>query len=76
MKKKYRTFDNAPLSIIDEKALSQLEELKVECSCGHKTIMPVYLDTTICSYCKKRIKNNTKLYFMYKLRKELKNSGK
>ena len=62
--------------IIDEKALSEFEKLKVQCVCGHKTIMPVYQDSTICSFCGKRIKNNTKLYFLYKLRKEINKNEK
>ena len=56
-------------SIIDDKALSELEKLKVKCVCGHTKIMPVYLDTTICNFCKRKIYNNTKMYFMYKVRK-------
>lgn len=64
-------------NIIDEKALSELEKLKVKCVCGHTKIMPVYQDTTICTYCKRKIHNNTKMYFMYKLRKEInKNESK
>lgn len=74
MKSKY--FEMKIKNIVDEKALSELEELKVKCECGHSMVMPVYIDSKICSYCGKKVKNNTKLYFMYKLRKELKNSGK
>lgn len=58
-------------NIVDDKALSELEKLKVLCVCGHKTIMPVYQDFAICKYCKRKLYNNTKLYFMYKVRKEL-----
>lgn len=58
-------------NIIDEKALSELENLKVKCECGHSIIMPVYKDVQICDHCGRKIKNNTKLYFKYKLRKEL-----
>ena len=65
-----------PKGIVDEKALSELENLKVKCVCGHKMIMPVYLDSTICTYCGKKVKNNTKLYFLYKLRKEINKNEK
>ena len=63
-------------NIIDEKALSELEKLKVKCECGHTKIMPVYQDTAICEFCKRKIYNNTKMYFMYKLRKEIKKNEK
>lgn len=53
-----------------------LAELKVKCKCGHVKTMPVFLDSTICNQCGNKIKNNTKAYFMYKLRKELKKNEK
>lgn len=62
-------------NIIDKDALSELEKLKVKCTCGHSIVMPVYKDTHICEYCGKKVRNNTKLYFMYKMRKELKKDG-
>lgn len=65
-------YEPATKSIIEKRALSELEKLKVECVCGHKTIMPVYQDYAICKYCRRKIFNNTKYYFMYKVRKELK----
>lgn len=47
--------------------------LRVMCPyCQHKNRIPVFLDEKICYWCHKKIKNNTKLYFMYKLRKEMK----
>ena len=58
-------------NIIDEKALSELEKLKVKCECGHTKIIPVYQDYVICRFCKRKVYNNTRLYFMYKMRKEL-----
>lgn len=51
----------------------QLKHLLVRCSCGHTMMMPVQEDSTICTHCGKKVLNNTKLHFMYKLRKELKN---
>ena len=51
----------------------QLKHLIVKCKCGHMMLMPVQQDFKICSYCGHKVLNNTKLYFLYKLRKELKN---
>ena len=53
-----------------------MEELKVKCTCGHTTVMPVFVDKKICSYCGNIVKNNTKAYFIYKMRKELIKSEK
>ena len=74
-KKSYENFEKIK-NIIDPKALSELEKLKVQCDCGHKVVMPVYLDTMICDYCGRKIRNNTKSYFMYKMRKELQKNEK
>ena len=59
-----------------EKLQDNLAELRVKCQCGHTKTMPVFLDSTICNQCGNKIKNNTKAYFMYKLRKELKKNEK
>lgn len=64
-------YENKIKNIIDPKALSELEKLKVKCPCGHSMVMPVYLDYMICDYCGRKVLNNTKLHFMYKVRKEL-----
>ena len=73
---KSATYEYKTKNIIDEKALTELEQLKVKCVCGHTQIMPVYQDKTICTHCNKKIKNNTKLYFLYKMRKALKKNEK
>ena len=69
MKNKYYSGRIKPKD--DEKMLSELDKLKVKCDCGHIVIMPVYQDKTICSFCGKKITNNTKLHFLYKMRKEI-----
>jgi Zn finger protein HypA/HybF involved in hydrogenase expression len=55
---------------------SEMANLKVTCKCGHKEIMPVYVDKTRCSHCNRTLYNNTKAYFKYKMRKELENGKK
>lgn len=58
------------------KYLDSLQVLKVKCpNCGHSSVMPVFVDTKICSHCKHKIQNNTKEYFNYKLRKTIENKG-
>lgn len=46
--------------------------LKVECKCGTKHMMPVWMHTAICRNCGKKIRNNTKEYFKYQARKKIK----
>lgn len=62
--------------LIDDKLFSEFEEIKVKCICGHKTVMPVYVDKSVCSHCKRTVINNSRAYFKYKLRKELKKHEK
>jgi len=56
----------------DKKALSEETNLRVQCPyCKHKNMIPVFLDEKLCYWCNRKIKNNTELYFKYKLRKEI-----
>jgi ribosomal protein L37AE/L43A len=56
----------------DTKRIETYTNIKVKCPrCGHTQVIPVYLDSNNCSYCGKKLRNNTRLYFKYKLRKEL-----
>lgn len=58
------------------KLANAMAELKCQCSnCGHKEVIPVQVDSKVCSYCGHKIHNNSKLYFNYKLRRVL-NNGK
>lgn len=38
-------------------------DVRQKCECGHSLYIPAYLDSIICSYCHKRVKNNTKARF-------------
>jgi len=62
--------------LVDDKVFSEFEKIKVKCICGHKTVMPVYIDKTTCSYCHRTLKNNSQAYFVYKLRKVMKKNEK
>lgn len=55
----------------DTKIFEMYSQLKVKCDCGHAQVIPAYRDSWNCSYCGKKLNNNTKVHFMYKLRKEL-----
>jgi hypothetical protein len=49
-----------------------LDVLRVVCECGHTKRIPVFVDSVICNQCGRKLKNNSKAYFTYKLRKEIK----
>lgn len=50
----------------------EMQEIKVQCVCGTKTTIPVFVHTAVCRGCGKKIRNNTKAYFVYQLRKAMK----
>ena len=54
--------------ITSKRGVQELDQLKVRCTCGHTMIIPVFKDSIVCNYCGKKVMNNTKLYFKYKLR--------
>lgn len=57
----------------DGRVIKEEVELRVECPyCKHKNMIPTFLDTKICYWCKNKIKNNTMAYFKYKLRQKRK----
>lgn len=67
----YRSSFDRHKQIIDKKAQSKLDRLNVKCKvCGHTMFMKVQQDYKICSFCRNKVRNNTKEYFMYKVRKE------
>ena len=57
------------------KYLDEMSKIRVKCKCGCSNTIPVYLDTKPCSYCGKKLHNNTKLYFKYKVRKVMNNDN-
>ena len=56
----------------DTLKLKRYADIKVKCKhCGHTNVMPVFVEERICSWCKRKIKNNSKGHFIYKLRNEI-----
>jgi len=54
----------------DTKIMHEYNSIKVKCKhCGHVNAMPVFVDSKVCWFCKKKMNNNTKAYFKYKIRK-------
>ena len=72
MMKTYHSSFDRHKQLIDKKAEEEFTSLKVKCNkCGHTMIMVVQQDYEICNHCGNKVFNNSKPYFMYKLRKEI-----
>lgn len=72
----YRSsFDNHK-QIVDKKVQQELDKLNVKCKfCGHTMFMKVQQDFKICTHCRRKVLNNSKAYFIYKLQKTMKKEG-
>ena len=52
------------LTKTDTRRIETYTNIKVKCDrCGHTQVIPVYLDESNCSFCGKKLRNNTRLYF-------------
>ena len=64
----------ATINNMTVKHAEEMSKLKCLCTnCGHKEIIPVFVDKKICSYCGNVVQNNSLLHFKYKMRKEIQN---
>ena len=56
----------------DTRMFQAFATIRVKCNyCGHSNTIPVFDDYKNCRWCGKKIKNNTKAYFKYQIRKRL-----
>lgn len=49
----------------------EISGCKTKCECGHVVAMPVTQSKTICYWCGRIIRNNSKQYFIYNLKKAM-----
>lgn len=54
-----------------ERLDSVITENKIQCKCGHRIFMPVYLPHTICGWCGNIVFRNKEEEFKYKLSQHL-----
>lgn len=62
-KKKYDNFN---------KLANAYAEVSIQCKCGHKSVIPFWVDKVVCSWCGYYVYRNKKLEFKEKLSKKLK----
>lgn len=55
-----------------EDLANAMHKFKVQCPCGTKTIIPMYVDKRICRNCGHWVYRNKKLEFKDRLTQELK----
>ena len=49
-----------------------LDDYRVKCKCGHKTVIPVWLDKRICWWCGFWVYRNKKVEFKEKMQQKIK----
>lgn len=58
--KQIKNYDNA------------LNEVKVRCKCGHRVIIPYWVDKQLCGWCKSYVFRDKKKEFEYRMKEKLK----
>ena len=51
---------------------SALEEVKVRCKCGHRVIIPYWVDKQLCNWCKSYVFRDKKIEFEYRMKEKVK----
>lgn len=56
-----------------ERMTDEYEKVKYQCKkCGHKSVIPHWIDKTVCSWCGNYVFKNDKDEFEYRLKEKLK----
>lgn len=50
---------------------SAIEKVKVRCKCGHRVIIPYWVDKQICSWCRNYVFRDKKKEFEFRMREKL-----
>jgi hypothetical protein len=51
---------------------NEYDKVKFVCSCGHRVIMPKWVDKRICDWCGRWVFRNKKDEFKYRLQEKMK----
>lgn len=61
------------LSINEFNRMSEeLDKVKYKCKCGHRVVIPYFMDKNICSWCHEYVFKNKETEFKYRLKEKLK----
>lgn len=51
-----------------QKTMSELDKVKFRCKCGHKVVIPAWVDRQICDWCGNYVYKNKEIEFKHKLK--------
>ena len=54
-----------------QKYANNIAKVKVQCRCGRKTVMPIWNDKQICSWCGHYVFRDPRKEFQYRMRERL-----
>lgn len=52
----------------------ELDKVKIRCKCGHRVVVPMWVDKSMCTWCKHYVYRNKQLEFRERLKQKLKES--
>lgn len=55
-----------------ERQADEYDKVKIRCKCGHRVIVPMWVDKKICSWCGHYVYRNKQLEFKEKLKEKRK----
>lgn len=55
-----------------QRRADELDKVKINCKCGHRVIVPVWVDKQICGWCGYYVYRNKQLEFKEKLKQRIK----
>lgn len=55
-----------------ERQSKEYDKVKVKCKCGHRLVIPVWVDKQICSWCGHYVYRNKQLEFREKITQKMK----
>ena len=56
-----------------ERQSDEYDKVKIRCKCGHRVVIPVWVDKQLCKWCGYYVYRNKQLEFKEKLTKKIKN---
>ena len=50
----------------------ELDKVKYKCKCGHRVVIPYFMDKNICQWCHRYVFKSKEAEFKYRLKEKLK----
>lgn len=51
----------------------EYDKVKYMCKCGHKVVIPAWVDKQVCSWCKRYVFKSKKDEVLYRIKERMKN---